>query len=274
MMYKRTPVIILSGACFGCLIAFAYINPYDGKIVLSELVLQLSGSRGNIPLGFSLPELLSFCAKIAPYFLLELYIGTNLYRHFCTASVYIFSRTSNRSKWYTRECYSLAISTLFYQIIFLGTAIGITCLRYQVIWTSAGCWLLLLHIILYSLWAFSMALLVNTLAILIGSGSSFSIVVIVQIILITMITMSNPLKTDCNTFSVVLNVNPITHLILGWQISSAEWLNEIIHAPWDTLTLRGSLLYMVAVTALTLLFGWGVIYKRDLIIADPEFGGM
>ena len=82
------------GFCCGSLLAFSYINPYNGQITLSELILQLSGSRGEFPLGFSsLPELLSFSSKLLPSFLFELYVGTSLYQHFFAASVYIFSRT-------------------------------------------------------------------------------------------------------------------------------------------------------------------------------------
>ena len=92
MKHKEITFLLLMGFCCGSLLAFTYINPYNGQITLSELILQLSGSRGEFSLGFSsLPELLSFSSKLLPTFLFELYVGTSLYQHFCTASVYIFS---------------------------------------------------------------------------------------------------------------------------------------------------------------------------------------
>ena len=80
MKHKEITFLLLMGFCCGSLLAFTYINPYNGQITLSELILQLSGSRGEFSLGFSsLPELLSFSSKLLPTFLFELYVGTSLY---------------------------------------------------------------------------------------------------------------------------------------------------------------------------------------------------
>ena len=66
MKHKEITFLLLMGFCCGSLLAFSYINPYNGQITLSELILQLSGSRGEFPLGFSsLPELLSFSSKLS-----------------------------------------------------------------------------------------------------------------------------------------------------------------------------------------------------------------
>ena len=44
IMKKR--VVILIGILSGICISLGFIRPFDGVITLSELVLQLSGSRG------------------------------------------------------------------------------------------------------------------------------------------------------------------------------------------------------------------------------------
>lgn len=71
MKHKEITFLLLMGFCCGSLLAFTYINPYNGQITLSELILQLSGSRGEFSLGFSsFPELLSFSSKLLqPFFL-------------------------------------------------------------------------------------------------------------------------------------------------------------------------------------------------------------
>ena len=53
MKHKEITFLLLMGFCCGSLLAFTYINPYNGQITLSELILQLSGSRGEFSLGFS-----------------------------------------------------------------------------------------------------------------------------------------------------------------------------------------------------------------------------
>lgn len=274
MSYKRVHIILWLGVCCGTLLAFAYINPYVGKISVSELVLQLSGSRGNIPLGFSLPELLSYSTKLFPYFLFEMYAGTNLYRHFCTASVYVFSRTSNRIVWYFRECIAILCLALIYQIMLLSSAIGVTSFRYGVIWTNSGFCLLIIHTIIFCLWLFSMTLLVNVLAIQFGSGNSFNATIGGQIVLISLIAFLKPLESNHNVFSFFIKINPITRMVIGWQSSSIRCLDETINAPWDVLSLGGSVLYFFALAVIILLIGVYLVNKRDLIIADPEFGGM
>lgn len=76
---KSVPLVSMAVLC-GALLSLAFVNPHNGQITLAELVLQLSGSRGDLPLGTSLPELLSFSIKMAPYFCLNytleyIYIG-------------------------------------------------------------------------------------------------------------------------------------------------------------------------------------------------------
>lgn len=130
---KSVPLVSMAVLC-GALLSLAFVNPHNGQITLAELVLQLSGSRGDLPLGTSLPELLSFSIKMAPYFLFELYIGVYLYRHFCTASVYVFSRTIHRTRWYIKECLKICGAGILYQVALIGTVIVITCCRYDVAW--------------------------------------------------------------------------------------------------------------------------------------------
>ena len=90
---KRERIALVTIAVLGgCFLSITYVNPYHHTISLAELVLQLSGSRGNIPMGFSMNELLLLTMRMVPDYLMEMYLGTMLYKHFCTASVYVFSR--------------------------------------------------------------------------------------------------------------------------------------------------------------------------------------
>ena len=55
-MNESNPLSLVSVAVLcGVLLSLAFVNPYSGQVTLSELVLQLSGSRGDLPLGTSLP---------------------------------------------------------------------------------------------------------------------------------------------------------------------------------------------------------------------------
>lgn len=265
-------MLLLLGMCGGIILAFAYINPYDSRISLSELVLQLSGSRGEFALGFSFPELISFSAKNVPYILFELYMGVSLYRHFCTASVYVFSRTPNRVLWYEKECATLLTAVLFYQLVLLASAIAVTCCRYEVVWNEAGFAIMTIHAVFYALWLFAMTLLVNVLSILVGSEFAFTVAFGGQAVLITLLALLRALEGS-RAYAAVRAINPISHLIIGWHTSPLEWLGRSLHAPEPALSLSISLVILTLIPVLILILGGVLIQKRDLIVADYEFGG-
>ena len=264
-MNESNPLSLVSVAVLcGVLLSSAFVNPYSGQVTLSELVLQLSGSRGDLPLGTSLPELLSFSIKMVPYFLFELYIGVYLYRHFCTASVYVFSRTVHRTRWYAKECLKICGAGILYQVALLGTVIIVTHCRYDVVWQ--GLLVLITHFVLYGLWLFAMVMLVNILSILLGSENSFAIVLGGQVVFITLLALP---KSNYLIQFVVLKINPMARLVLGWQSSGIEGLDVL----GGVLRLQNSLSYIVFIVSLILIGGGILVKKHDFITVDAEFGG-
>ena len=261
---KSVPLVSMAVLC-GALLSLAFVNPHNGQITLAELVLQLSGSRGDLPLGTSLPELLSFSIKMAPYFLFELYIGVYQYRHFCTASVYVFSRTIHRTRWYIKECLKICGAGILYQVALIGTVIVITCCRYDVAWWGGS--VLIAHFVLYGLWLFAMVVLVNILSILLGSEGAFTIVLGGQAVLITLLALP---KSNYLVRFVVLKINPIAHLVLSWQSSHIEGLSTLRGA----LRLQDSLCYITIIAFLILIGGGIQVKKHNFITADAEFGGI
>lgn len=59
--------------------------------------------------------------------------GNKLYGHFCTASIYVFSRCPNRMKWYGKELLQLINLICIFELVFLSTTAIASVLRYQVI---------------------------------------------------------------------------------------------------------------------------------------------
>lgn len=130
IMKKSSNLIgILSGIC----ISLGFIRPFDGVITLSELVLQLSGSRGELSMSCNLVELIGFMLRMMPNYIMILVFGNKLYGHFCTASIYVFSRCPNRMKWYGKEMLQLINFICIFELVFLSTTAIASVLRYQVI---------------------------------------------------------------------------------------------------------------------------------------------
>lgn len=274
MNRQRIPFLLLLGLCCGTLLSFAYINPYSNKLTLTELVLQLSGSRGNLQLGLSLSELLTFSMKFVPCFLFELYMGANLYRHFCTASVYIFSRNPNRVLWYLRECSVILAFSFIYQTVLVISSYAVACYRYEVVWNYSGFVWMLIHITLYGLWLFSMTLLVNIVSLFLGNEISFTVILGGQAAMISLLAFLKIFEYNYELFSIAVNMNPISHLVVGWQSCNIERLNNAFLPNEIAIPLWFSFLYIFLISLIILIIGGIIIQKRDVITTDSEFGGI
>ena len=174
MRWKQNIWLSPAALVFGVWLSVSYINPYGGATTLSSLVEQLSGARGDFPLGPNMSELLSFTLRLLPFLVFQALAGISFYRHYCTASVYIFSRMPNRLRWYAKECTLLALETLLYQALVLAAAIGVAAARWTVTDVAHGLPVLLCHLLIWSLWTFAFTLGVNLLAIFVGSSTAFA----------------------------------------------------------------------------------------------------
>lgn len=219
-MQKNKRIMAILGMISGIGIAFAYINPYEGKIELTELILQLSGSRGNIPLGFSITELMNFILCMLPNYIAILILGNRLYSHFCIAGIYIFSRCPIRRKWYRKELLALFADICIYQIFFLSTAIAVTILRYQILVNEPGLKVLGVHFLIYTLWIFSWSLMVNLCATKTGSSMAFVTIITFHAGCVALLGMINTMQIKHaapELIKKIVWINPISHTVLGWQ---------------------------------------------------------
>ena len=135
---RRRLWIVPAALLFGVWLSIAYVNPYENTMSLSYLVMQLSGARGNFTMGLNMSELLAFTLRLVPTLVFQACAGISLYRHYCTASVYIFSRIPNRLRWYGREARALAVQALLYQGLILGAVIVTAVIRWEVVPLAAA----------------------------------------------------------------------------------------------------------------------------------------
>lgn len=271
---RKLLVILIMGLLFGAAEAVAYVNPYFGTISLSEIVFQLSGSRGNFELDFNINELLGLTIRLIPTFGFELYMGTALYHYFCTASIYVFSRTPSRLRWYMNEIAAQAILSFVCELALMVGTILVTLMRFQVEFDGVGLALCAYHIVLYTLWIYALTVLVNLLAILFGSSTSFALLAGAQLILITLLSLLRLCKDNTVLTAKLLRLNPIAHLVLGWHSSHVEVLDQVMQSPYNGLYLYSSMLLTASLCALTVLLGASVVKRYDLLISNSEMGAL
>ena len=267
MRKYQNHVILLTAVLGGLFLSIMYVNPYDGTIPLSELILQLCGSRGTFALSFSMTDLISFAMRLTPFLVLECYMGIAVYRHFCTASIYVFSRYPNRRKWYWREMGSVGAEILMFQGVLLFFTILISVVRYQVVVDKAGIILACSYFFIYGLWMYKITVIINLAALWLGSSTSYAVVLGVQMAEITLLGV-----TDFWNCYGMLKYNPIAHLVLGWHGSRIESLASVLLEPYQGLDLSVSLRFEVITCGIILAVGSVSVRKHNLLISDSETG--
>lgn len=269
---KIFPVLI-AGILSGGILSIVFINPYDGRILVSEAILQLSGSSGAFPLTPAFKDLISFTIRMIPDYMFELYIGIELYRHFCTASVYVFSRTPNRSRWYIREVIEVAVAVFGYQIIKMFAAMSVTFLHYKIEPDHFGFFLLVFHIIVYSLWVFTVSLLINLISIKYGSNNAFIWIVGIQIFMTALLELVQILESNLTLTKIFLNVNPIAHLVVGWHTGTIKELKNSLEVTYIRLDFKVTLVTMLAISIFSVIVGMYLVSQHEFLILNANEEG-
>lgn len=275
MKLRRYGWYVAIAVVCGVLLSLSRINPYGGRIALQDLVLQLSGSRGDFVMGLYYGAMVDFGFLMLPFFLYQFYGGIQLYRQFCVASVYVFSRTTNRVKWYVTELWGMCKGLLVLQVFLQSTTLLVAALRWDVVWTGEG-WLLLgIHVLLFTLWTFTMALGVNLLALIWGSSTGFLMVFAIQAGMLAALSIGQGIEPPSALLDRLLLFNPISRLVLGWQSGDVFGLEGALPAEYGhVLTLSGSLLLVALMTAAVLVLGLVAIQKKDILVSNLETGGV
>lgn len=274
-MKHRYQLLFLAALAGGVFLSVMYINPYGGKITLSEAVLQLSGSRGSFVLGFSYSELISFTMHLLPAFIFEAYAGILLYRHFCTASIYVFSRYPHRVKWYLGEVFHLSGAVCGFHLILLITAMLTAAIRWELEIDRAGIVLIGYHFLIYSAWAYIMALLVNLSAVYFGSSTAYAFMISIQLVCIVLLSPMDSLIRHYDgrlSYETVLVWNPAAHLVLGWHDSSVGIVEPILTSSYLRFDLSDTLILFLLLGIVITFVGALIIKNHDLLVSDLETG--
>lgn len=275
MIKNRYGVILLIAILGGIYMAFMYVNPYDGVISLSQMILQLSGSRGEFELGFSYTELMEFVMRLFPAFIFELYAGIMIYRNFCTASVYIFSRCPYRVRWYVGEICKMIISIAIFYVVLLITVSIVTEFRYDIVLDNYGIEIMIYHYLIHTLWTYIMVIMVNILAIYFGSSTAYAIIVSFQILNVVILNIIDLIVRyfDGKIFyRHLLRWNVIAHLVVGWHSDSMLSEYKKFSSIYMDTELIESLTLFIIIGSVVTMIGGIIINKHDLLVSDLEKG--
>lgn len=262
----------LMGLFSGVLSAALFISPYSGSISLSELVLQLSGSRGTFELNPTLSEIMEMYTRFIPMFFFEIYAGTVMYRSFCTASVYVFARNPSRARWYWWEAAHVLLLSSLFTAVSLISAVLYSAVQYDVSVNVPGVYLGVFHFVLFAIWTFTVTIALNLLSVLFGTHVASLIAIGVQAACIALLSLIR--LEDQILAAVLLQINPIAHLVLGWFHSGIPALDEAIASSHRGFSFVPSLLVVSAYCLITVLYGRQFILHRDILSNNAELDGV
>lgn len=270
---KRFTWILAVGLILGAWLSLTYISPTDGSITLTQAVLQLSGSRGIFALEPTLNQLLGFSMRLVPVLVFQAFAGIRLYRHYCVASVYVFSRLPHRTAWYLRQVGSIATWAAAYQLVTLLAALAIAAARYDLVWDRFGLRIALLHLFLSFLWAVTTTMAVNLVAVFKGSDGAFMRIAAIQAVLVAVFAVLDRLSEQPRLQSLIVRLNPISCLVLGWHSSKNSELSAVLASPYEGIYPVHSIIYVLTLCIIMIVVGMIIVLRHDLLVSNTETGG-
>lgn len=243
----------------------------SGELLLSDLIIHFGFSEVE----FIIVYLIDLSIKFLPFVLFQALFGTYIYQHFCTASIYYFSRTPKRVAWFLNESLELYLLALIYPIMMIISGLALGSINNQIIFDQASFILLIYYVLIHSFWLFITTVLINILAIKVDSSFGFIVVVGFQMAMIMMLLLwSNvfPLVDSANIarHGLLLKLNPIAHLILTWHTSGIEALNARLNY-WDIpFDLNTSVIVFLLISLVVVVIGSIVVKRQEWIELSKE----
>ena len=279
---KKTVLPIAVIAC-GLIAASDALVFYGKTPNTSQIIYAISAfSAPSMGTRITIADVFLLVHRLIPMFIFQAAAGTSLYRHYCSSSVYIFSRITNRSKWYLGEVLRLFGKALLCSLIYAAVYIAVGGIRYGLSFEPYSIYLLIMQVLLYAFWGLVMALLMNIIAIKTGSSAAYSVLVSLQVLMIVLLLVVNRYAPEIGTataeetarMSLVARANPISCIILGWQQSRLDLGGAFYVTRFERLYLEDSLMIVLVFSLVVIFVGQKIIKRHDLLLADAEVGGV
>lgn len=208
-----------------------------------------------------------------PFILFQIVEGVNVFKYFCVAGIYVFSRCKKRNVWFLREAAKMLLTAFSYSIVWFGSGLLIAQIRGELA-VEPDFWCIFIYqIVIMTLWLFFITLLINLLAIWFGSYPGTCAGIVLQLLCVGILLLWDEngilsLRPDADgllTHIFLLKCNPVAHLFLAWHSVANPELNAYLEVYQIDLQLYESVIYMGALVLLALIAGCILIRRVDFI---------
>ena len=167
----------------------------------------------------------------------------------------------------------LVFFPLYPVLIKIFAAMSVTFLRYQIEPDHFGFFLLVFHIIVYSLWVFTVSLLINLISIKYGSNNAFIWIVGIQIFMTALLELVQIFESNLTLTKIFLNVNPIAHLVVGWHTGTIKELKNSLEVTYIRLDFKVTLVTMLAISIFSVIVGMYLVSQHEFLILNANEEG-
>jgi len=259
-------------AAFWGILNFIFTMHGD-SMAFSSIVLD--GGFGNTVLVIS--DAGNFFLWYFPLLFFHVFFGTYIYRHFCSACIYFFSRCCNRTLWFLKECGILYVFSLLYLVILIVSGTLTVKLQTTVTFDKESFVILVYYLLIHSLFLFFTTLCINLLAILISSSDGFIYVEGILLFCIATFFVTGQeyyhSMPAASSHQGLIKWNPISHIIFSIHSSSIASVDKLINRNGLDFDLNTS----IAVYAILILFavigGVIAVNKYNFMDSNQENGG-
>lgn len=220
------------------------------------------------------PQYISmFTIQYIPLFVFQIFFVTYIYKHFCSASIYYFSRNINRKKWFLKEVAKLYCNVIIYLLTMSVSGIILIRLFSKITFDNSAIIIGLYYILIYSLYLLMTTLAINVISIIFSSNIGF--VTVESIILLSIsifFILGNYIKNDIITgkYLLILKSNMIANLIFSIHSSKAENINALINTKGINFDLNFSVIYYLVMCLIVIVIGCRIVEKHEFIANSKE----
>lgn len=263
--------------CIGIALLFGCLNTLE--LARNELIpaskVIINASFGYFEI--SDVAILDFAIKMLPFVLFQFLAGVEIYRHFCVASAYYFSRCNDRLRWGLREIGNVAFMAALFSIAYLCSGLILARGIGKLVLDEGAVCILAWQFLVLTIWLTISAILINAIAIMSNSQVSFVAVMCVQVLLIVCFcffgenaVFSIYSQENIEKNAMMLKFNPLSHLVLAWHSSKNEAVDAIIHFNYFEFSVWESLIYLLFLLVIVSIFVLMVIRKVQFISEKQE----
>lgn len=251
---------------------FSTISGENNMVFASDIIITLGfGTVECYP-----PYFINFIYYFIPILIFQILYGTYIYRHFCSASIYYFSRTENKIRWYIRQVFELFFLSLFYVILLLGSSIASALVFNDVVFSKTNIVLAFYFLVIYVLFVFVTTNLINVLSIAFSGSVAFIIVDTIQILSMALFVLTDMTsENEIAKKNLFILLNPLTHLVLRVHTG----INEEMSSLYSTYGVIGrgfdfniSVFVYLIFMLISLILGCVVVRKKDVIVNSEQEG--